>query len=262
MGSGCHATFTYSVTQVGTKGVATQGPCGDVGCERLVSVTTRLAKRTGDTPHLGGDSIPTLTHTSGDTVTSDYDVEAVWPSGVVLAIDEIDNDKTDTFAPFLRDKTCRNVPPNGPADFLSPIHFEGDESFQKDLRTLCSEFADIFSDKLAPQAANLKPFEITLPRQKWEVPSNRTPVRLQSSKKEQYRRTSMEVMLEDGVIERSNAAYYSHPVMVNKSADTNRTCIDYRALNECIEPASFPLPIIKHLFERIGNKKPDIYGVM
>ena len=50
--------------------------------------------------------------------------------------------------------------------------------------------------------------------------------------------------------------------MVNKTADTHRTCIDYRALNECIEPASFPLPNIKHLFERIGNKKPDIYGVM
>ena len=64
------------------------------------------------------------------------------------------------------------------------------------------------------------------------------------------------------MIERSDAACYSHPVMVNKSADTYRTCIDYRSLNECIEPASFPLPNIKHLFERIGNKKPDIYGVM
>ena len=167
MGSGCHATFTCSVTQVGSEGVATQGPCGDVGRERLASVTTRLANLTGDTPHLGGDSIPTLTHTSGDSVTSDYDMEAVWPSGVGLSVDEIDNDKTDPFAPFLRDKTCRNVPPNGQDDFLS---FEGDESLQKDLRTLCSEFSDIFSDKLAPQAADLKPFEINLPRQKWEVP--------------------------------------------------------------------------------------------
>jgi hypothetical protein len=93
-------------------------------------------------------------------------VEAVWPSGVALSVDEIDNDKTDTFAPFLRDKTCRNVPPNGPDDFLSQIHFEGDESLLKDLRTLCSGFADNFSDKLAPQAAHLQLFEIKLPRQK------------------------------------------------------------------------------------------------
>ena len=80
-------------------------------------------------------------------------------------------------------------------------------------------------------------------------------MRPQSSKKEHYLRTSIEEMLEDGVIERSNAAYYSHPVMVNKTADTYRTCIDYRALNEYIESASFPLLNIKHLFERIGNKK-------
>ena len=65
-------------------------------------------------------------------------------------------------------------------------------------------------------------------------------------------------MLEYGVIERSDAAYYSHPVMVNKSADTYRTYINYRSLNDCIEPASFPLPNIKHLFERIGNKKSDV----
>ena len=64
------------------------------------------------------------------------------------------------------------------------------------------------------------------------------------------------------MIERSNAAYHSHPVMVNKTPDTYRTCIDYRALNECIEPTSFPLLNIKHLFERIGNRKLDIYGVM
>ena len=92
VGSGCQTTFTCNVTQVGSEGVATQGPCGDVSCERLASVTTRLAKRTGDTPHLGGDSIPTLTHTSGDSFTSDHDVEAVWPSGVALSVDEIDND--------------------------------------------------------------------------------------------------------------------------------------------------------------------------
>ena len=60
-------------------------------------------------------------HTSGDTVTSDADAEAIWPSDVALSVDEIDDDKTDTFAPFLRD-----VPPNGPDDFLSKIHFEGD----------------------------------------------------------------------------------------------------------------------------------------
>ena len=68
-------------------------------------------------------------------------------------------------------------------------------------------------------------------------------------------------MLASGVIERSDAAYYSHPVIVT-SPGKFRSCIDYRPLHRCLTPASFPLPNIKHLFERIGNKKPDIFGVM
>ena len=67
---------------------------------------------------------------------------------------------------------------------------------------------------------------------------------------------------QEGVIERSDAAYYSHPVIVTKSRDKFRTCIDYRPLNRCLKPASFPLHNIKHSFERIGNKKPDVFGVM
>ena len=38
--------------------------------------------------------------------------------------------------------------------------------------------------------------------------------------------------------------------------------MDFRGLNVCIEPASWPLPNIKGLFERIGNCKPEILGVM
>ena len=51
------------------EGVATQDPCGVVGCERLNSVTTTIAKRTGDTPHRGGDQIPTPIDTSEDSDT-------------------------------------------------------------------------------------------------------------------------------------------------------------------------------------------------
>ena len=79
------------------EGVATQDPCGVVGFERLSSVTTILAKRTGDTPHLGA-------HTFGDSDIPDYVTEPLWPSGVALSVDEIDDGKIDTFAPFLAEK--------------------------------------------------------------------------------------------------------------------------------------------------------------
>ena len=68
------------------EGVANQNSCGDVGCERLNSVTPILAKCTGDTPHLDVDPIPTLTHTFGDSDTPDYVTEPLWPSGVALSL--------------------------------------------------------------------------------------------------------------------------------------------------------------------------------
>ena len=91
----------------------TQDPCGVVGCERLNSVTTILAKRTGDTLHLGEDPIPTLTYTSEEAVALDYVTQPLWPSGVALSVDEINDDKTDTFAPFLRDKSKQSDSPKG-----------------------------------------------------------------------------------------------------------------------------------------------------
>ena len=66
---------TCNDTQMEIEGVATQDPCGVVGCERLNSVTPIFAKRTGDTPHLGGDPIPTPTNTSEETDTLDYVTE-------------------------------------------------------------------------------------------------------------------------------------------------------------------------------------------
>ena len=135
------------------EGVATQDPCGVVGCERLNSVTTILAKRTGDTPHLGGDQIPTPTNTSEDSDTLDYVTEPLWPSGVALSVEEIDDGKIDTFAPFLAEKPSQDDLPRGPEDFLNEITFEGDENFQRKLRELCSEYSDIFSDQLAEKPA-------------------------------------------------------------------------------------------------------------
>ena len=56
--------------------------------------------------------------------------------------------------------------------------------------------------------------------------------------------------------------YYSHPVLVQKTADSYRFCIDYRNLNECTQASSRPLPNIQGMFERISHYKPDTFGVM
>ena len=68
-----HTMSTCNDTQMEIEEVATQDPCGVVGCERLNSVTTILTKRT--VSHLGGDQIPTPTNTSEETDTLDYVTE-------------------------------------------------------------------------------------------------------------------------------------------------------------------------------------------
>ena len=69
-------------------------------------------------------------------------------------------------------------------------------------------------------------------------------------------------MIKKGIVEKSTASYYSHPVVVQQTPDKIRVRMDFRGLNACIEPASSPLPNIKGIFERIGNCKPEIFGVM
>ena len=82
----------------------------------------------------------------GILIPPDYVTEPLWSSGATLSIDEIDDGKIDTFAAFLAEKPSQDDLPKGPEDFLKEITFEGDESFQRKLRELCSEYSDIFSD--------------------------------------------------------------------------------------------------------------------
>ena len=179
------------------------------------------------------------------------------PSRVILAVDDIDNDKTDTFAPFLT-----NASPSPATSFLDEITFGGDASLQSGLRALCSEYADIFSDTLPKKAADLKPFEINVDKAKWEQDSNRTPTRPQSSKKMTEIKKHIDDMMNSGIIEKAETPYYSHPVIVQKTETSFRFCIDYRGLNEATESASWPLPNITQLFDRICAHKPDTFGVM
>ena len=97
------------------------------------------------------------------------------PSGIILSIDEIDNEKTDTFAPFLFEKTTTE-------EFLNQITFEGMEYLQKALKALCLKYADTFSDKLAPISARLRPIVIDADRKRWEVVFNHYEKRLKFKK--------------------------------------------------------------------------------
>ena len=61
------------------------------------------------------------------------------------------------------------------------------------------------------------------------------------------------------------ASHYSQVFLVPKLAKPDgtrplRTTIDYRLLNACTKPISWPLPNIAQMLQRIGRAKPRYYA--
>ena len=204
----------------------------------------------------------TLAHISEQPDSTVTATRVETPSGIVISCDEIDNEKADTFSPFVPEQTQSDTLPVKLEEYLSLITFEGTQSQIEDMKRLCRKYSDIFSDKLPAKPAKLPPFQINADEKLWHSPKNRTAVRLQSVRKEREIKRFIDEMLLSGIIEKSDAAYYSHPVIVQKTAELFRFCIDYRLLNKCTEASSWPLPNIRALLERVGHYKPDTFGVM
>ena len=64
------------------------------------------------------------------------------------------------------------------------MRLSGDEDLQSRLRTLCTEFADIFSNDLPKDPADISPFKLIIDDTKWKSGKNRAPPRSQSSVKQ------------------------------------------------------------------------------
>ena len=115
---------------------------------------------------------------------------------------------------------------------------------------------------LSSEPALIPPFELEVNTTKWEVFSNRGPPRVQSPAKEAEIFSQVDELLKAGIIEPSEATYYSQVILASKPDNSWRFCIDYRSLNECTKSASWPIPNIKSMFNRLGTHHSDIFGVM
>ena len=168
--------------------------------------------------------------------------------------DDIDHDKTDTFKPWSTSSSD--------TDILSLIRFFSDEDLQSLLRTLCTEFSDIFSNDLPKEAANIPPFNLIVDNLKWKVGKNRAPPRTQLALKQTELFKTLQTLISQGIVEKSQSPHYSQILMVPKPDGTFRMCVDYRALNDCTADASWPIPNIAEMFRRIGSQKQKIFGIM
>ena len=120
--------------------------------------------------------------------------------------DDIDHDKTDTFKPWSS--------PSSNTDILSLIHFSGDEDLQSRLRTLCTEFSDIFSNDLPKEPANIPSFNLIVDNHKWKVGKNRAPPRIQSAVKQIELFNTIQTLISQGIVEKSQSPHCSQILMV------------------------------------------------
>ena len=131
------------------------------------------------------------------------------------------------------------------------------------LRLLCEKFAVIFRTTLSPDCARVTPMDIEFkPDTMWETRASQQPARLQSRLKAEEIVRQVDSMLASGVIRVSTAKAHSQVMLTPKKDGAWRFCIDYRRLNVITSPTHWPLPRIKDMLYRLGDKRAKYYAVM
>ena len=181
------------------------------------------------------------------------------PSGIVNPI--IDSDdimwKDDPFDFTIdEDPSIDNL--------LGKINIFGSAELQTNIHNLCREYIDIFSEAVRSEPARVPPMEIAVDKSKWHTNKNRGPPRPQSEIRQEAIKKQVNKYLELGVIQPSKASEYSQVHLVPKEEPNDwRFCLDYVRLNEAtIGVESWPIPNIPQMIQRIGSKRPKIFGVM
>jgi hypothetical protein len=148
-------------------------------------------------------------------------------------------------------------------EMLAKVRIEGPPTLQAKLRKLVRQYADIFSETVRAEPADLPPMELVVDQTKWDDVRNRGPPRVQTKDKEAEIRKQVQKLLAANVIEVSTAAQYSQVHLVPKPNNEWRFCIDYVRLNAASQrPEGWPIPNISHMLKRIGNQKAKYYGVL
>ena len=149
-------------------------------------------------------------------------------------------------------------------DLISKIELHGSLPLQKKLRDLCKNYTDIFSESVRSNPAQIPPMDLNIDSSKWKTSKNRGPPRPQSREKQKEIAKQVNNYLNLGVIKPVSAEEYSQVHLVPKPTPNEwRFCLDFVRLNDCTEGVEgWPIPNIKHMLDRIGERKSRIFGVM
>ena len=117
-------------------------------------------------------------------------------------------------------------------------------------------------DELSATPADIPSFDFHVNDDQWKVTKNRQPPWAKSTVDQADILSQIIKLEKQGIVEKSNAAYYSQVLLVPKSVGTKRLCIDFRNLNNCTEDKSHPIPHIGEMLRRIGAHKAKVFAVL
>ena len=158
---------------------------------------------------------------------------------------------------------------------------EGAPNFVAKMQAICRKYLSVFNTCLRPTPAEIPAMELKVDEAKWRVNANKGPPRTQTAAKNEEVRKQIEKMLPNGVVQESQAEYYSQvhltPKPVHSLAPPTeqtdgviplavhivvgwRFCVDFRALNAASEGMGWPIPNIPEMLRRLGDHKPKIFA--
>ena len=172
-------------------------------------------------------------------------------------VEDIPDNKLDAIPAELLGHTANVEQPA-----IERITIKGPASLKAKLRALTREYEVIFRASVTPVAAKIEPFRMKVDEGEWHVPANGFGIRRMDKTRQKALKQQIDELLRLGVIRESRAGYYSHGFLVPKKNGKWRLVIDYKKLNKATHRVGWPIPNIQDLLARIGEKRPQYFGVM
>ena len=128
-------------------------------------------------------------------------------------------------------------------------------SLRDHLTDVCLAVKEVFNTKVRSTPARVTPMRLEVDESIWHDPANALGPRQHSPAKQAEVHRQVQKMLPLGVIDESQAPYYSQVHLTPKPTPGEwRFCIDYRRLNQATQSMGWPLPNIAEMLRRLGQK--------
>jgi transposase InsO family protein len=202
----------------------------------------------------------TCSHTAANPKVSEPPVEKLIVSKDAL-LDQIDPDDD-----MIEDLGCPwESEPSQTSEDINRVpdeNLHGSPEFKKKLRAILDAYEEIFRATLTKEPAKVPLFELKVDTAKWLANAAGKAPRQMSKEKMKETERQIQSMLSLELIRESHASAVSHVMLAPKPGGKWRFCVDYRTLNLFSETTKWPIPNIKMMLERIGNKRAKFFGIL